>query len=110
MYCLFSGDLLGPTVNNLDKLLQMPTGCGEQTMLGFAPDVFVTNYLTATNQLTGDIEQKAIGYMESGNRTPHLHAPLVHTILHHTNYTGNRIEVVFRHLRQGSNLYVHIAS
>ncbi|KAH3871689.1 hypothetical protein DPMN_034900 [Dreissena polymorpha] len=25
------GDLLGPTVNNLDKLLQMPTGCCEQT-------------------------------------------------------------------------------
>ncbi|KAH3835183.1 hypothetical protein DPMN_108530 [Dreissena polymorpha] len=60
------GDLLGPTVNNLDKLLQMPTGCGEQTMLGFAPDVFVTNYLTATNQLTGDIEDKAISFMEKG--------------------------------------------
>ncbi|WAQ99618.1 CD109-like protein, partial [Mya arenaria] len=60
------GDLLGPTVNNLDKLLRMPTGCGEQTMLGLAPDVFVTNYLTSTNQLTGDIEEKAIGFMESG--------------------------------------------
>ncbi|KAL4230965.1 hypothetical protein ACF0H5_011338 [Mactra antiquata] len=60
------GDLLGPTVNNLDKLLRMPTGCGEQTMLGFAPDVFVTNYLTATNQLTGEIEEKAINFMEKG--------------------------------------------
>ncbi|XP_052253498.1 CD109 antigen-like isoform X15 [Dreissena polymorpha] len=60
------GDLLGPTVNNLDKLLKMPTGCGEQTMLGFAPDVFVTNYLTATNQLTGDIKDKAISFMEKG--------------------------------------------
>ncbi|XP_046542511.1 LOW QUALITY PROTEIN: CD109 antigen-like [Haliotis rubra] len=60
------GDLMGPTVNGLDKLLRMPTGCGEQTMLGLAPDVFVTNYLTATNQLTGDIEDKAIKYMESG--------------------------------------------
>ncbi|XP_060581140.1 CD109 antigen-like isoform X3 [Ruditapes philippinarum] len=60
------GDLMGPTVNNLDKLLRMPTGCGEQTMLGFAPDVFVTNYLTATNQLTGDIEQKALNFLEKG--------------------------------------------
>lgn len=57
---------MGPTVNGLDKLLRMPTGCGEQTMIGFAPDVFVTNYLAATNQLTGEIEEKAIGYMESG--------------------------------------------
>ncbi|XP_071088378.1 CD109 antigen-like [Haliotis cracherodii] len=60
------GDLMGPTVNGLDSLLRMPTGCGEQTMVGLAPDVFVTNYLTATNQLTGDIEDKAVKYMESG--------------------------------------------
>ena len=57
---------MGPTVNGLDKLLRMPTGCGEQTMIGFAPDVFVTNYLTATNQLTGEIEENAIGFLESG--------------------------------------------
>jgi len=35
-------------------------------MLGMAPDVFVSSYLTATNQLTGDISEKAIKYMESG--------------------------------------------
>ncbi|KAJ8297468.1 hypothetical protein KUTeg_023999 [Tegillarca granosa] len=60
------GDLMGPTVNGLDKLLRMPTGCGEQTMLGMAPDIFVTNYLKATNQLTGDIEEKALEYMDKG--------------------------------------------
>ncbi|XP_053399007.1 CD109 antigen-like [Mercenaria mercenaria] len=60
------GDLMGPIVNSLDKLLRMPTGCGEQTMLGFAPDVFVTNYLAATSQLTGDIEEKAINFLEKG--------------------------------------------
>ncbi|KAK3100069.1 hypothetical protein FSP39_014251 [Pinctada imbricata] len=60
------GDLMGPTVNGLDKLLIMPYGCGEQTMLGFAPDVFVTNYLTATHQLSPDIEDKAVGFMEKG--------------------------------------------
>ena len=57
---------MGPTVNGLDKLLRMPTGCGEQTMLGLAPDVFVTNYLAATNQLTTEIESKALTYMEKG--------------------------------------------
>lgn len=60
---------MGPTVNNLDKLLRMPTGCGEQTMLGLAPDVFVANYLTSTHQLSSDIEEKAINYMEKGKLT-----------------------------------------
>ncbi|XP_033743834.1 CD109 antigen-like [Pecten maximus] len=60
------GDLMGPTINGLDKLLRMPTGCGEQTMLGFAPDVFVTNYLTDTHQLTSSVEDKAISFMEKG--------------------------------------------
>ena len=27
------GDIMGPTVNNLDDLLRMPYGCGEQNML-----------------------------------------------------------------------------
>lgn len=65
-FVFHTGDLMGPTVNGLDKLLRMPTGCGEQTMIGLAPDVFVTNYLTATNQLTGEVEEKAINFMESG--------------------------------------------
>ncbi|KAK7492650.1 hypothetical protein BaRGS_00016129, partial [Batillaria attramentaria] len=60
------GDLMGPSVSGLDKLLRMPTGCGEQNMIGMAPDVFVASYLSATNQLTSDIEEKALGYMESG--------------------------------------------
>nr|AVP12646.1 CD109 antigene-like protein 1 [Littorina littorea] len=60
------GDLMGPTVNGLDSLLKMPTGCGEQNMLGMAPDVFVSAYLKATNQLSGDIAEKAIRFMEHG--------------------------------------------
>ena len=64
---------MGPTVAGLDSLLRMPTGCGEQTMLGLAPDVFVTDYLKAVNQLTPDIESKALGYMESGEKRFILH-------------------------------------
>ncbi|KAL8605629.1 hypothetical protein ACOMHN_066324 [Nucella lapillus] len=60
------GDLMGPTVSGLDSLLRMPTGCGEQTMIGMAPDVFVTAYLSATNQLSGELSEKAIGFMEHG--------------------------------------------
>ncbi|KAI8799062.1 TEP-4 [Biomphalaria glabrata] len=60
------GDLMGPTIAGLDSLLQMPTGCGEQTMIGLAPDVYVTDYLKSVNQLSGDIQTKALSYMESG--------------------------------------------
>jgi len=55
----------------------MPTGCGEQTMLGLAPDVFVTNYLSATKQLSSDIEEKAINYMEKGTNFTNVLTPKI---------------------------------
>lgn len=38
-YCLYneiivSGDVLGTALQNIDSLIQMPSGCGEQTMIG----------------------------------------------------------------------------
>ena len=60
------GDLMGPVVKNLHNLLRMPTGCGEQTMSSFAPDVFVYNYLQSTNQLKQVIKEKAVMYMQKG--------------------------------------------
>ena len=43
-------------------------GCGEQVMTSFAPDIFVTNYLNATNQLTSDIQERAFIFMEKGKK------------------------------------------
>ncbi|XP_059143996.1 CD109 antigen-like [Physella acuta] len=60
------GDLMGPTIDGLASLLQLPTGCGEQTMLDLAADVYVTDYLDCVNQLNGDVKTKAINFMESG--------------------------------------------
>ncbi|XP_053374571.1 CD109 antigen-like isoform X1 [Mercenaria mercenaria] len=60
------GDTMGPAIKNLKSLLRMPTGCGEQTMTSFAPDVFVYNYLRNTNKLTKDIADMALGYMYKG--------------------------------------------
>ncbi|KAL4237870.1 hypothetical protein ACF0H5_002580 [Mactra antiquata] len=60
------GDTMGPTVKNLKGLLRMPTGCGEQTMISLAPDVFVYNYLKATNKLTPEIADMALQYMYKG--------------------------------------------
>ncbi|KAJ8305165.1 hypothetical protein KUTeg_017300 [Tegillarca granosa] len=60
------GDFMGPTITGLDSLLRMPTGCGEQTMIGFAPDVFVSNYLKASGQLEDSVKNKAIRFMQKG--------------------------------------------
>jgi pyoverdine/dityrosine biosynthesis protein Dit1 len=44
-------------------------------MLGLAPDVFVMNYLSATKQLSSDIEEKAINFMEKGTKYTNLLTP-----------------------------------
>lgn len=58
--------LLGPTLENLGRLIRMPSGCGEQTMLNFAPNIFILQYLEASGQTTTEVELKAKGYMISG--------------------------------------------
>uniref|UniRef100_A0A2K5E7P7 Alpha-2-macroglobulin n=1 Tax=Aotus nancymaae TaxID=37293 RepID=A0A2K5E7P7_AOTNA len=60
------GDILGSAMQNIQNLLQMPYGCGEQNMVLFAPNIYVLSYLNETQQLTEDIKAKAIGYLISG--------------------------------------------
>nr|XP_006814064.1 PREDICTED: alpha-2-macroglobulin-P-like [Saccoglossus kowalevskii] len=60
------GDLMGPTLSGLDRLLRIPCGCGEQTMVTFSPNIFVLQYLTATEQVTASISERAITNMRSG--------------------------------------------
>ena len=62
-----SGDVMGPTLQNLDSLIRMPMGCGEQNMILFAPNIFVMQYLEATDQVTADMRQEALQHMETGN-------------------------------------------
>lgn len=57
---------MGTAMQNLDRLLAMPNGCGEQNMVNFAPNIFVLQYLEKTNQLTDEIKSKATGFMEKG--------------------------------------------
>ncbi|XP_063297810.1 CD109 antigen-like [Pelobates fuscus] len=60
------GDVLGPSIDGLESLIQMPYGCGEQNMINFAPNIYVLQYLTATKQIKEDIRKKAISFMEQG--------------------------------------------
>ena len=63
MFCLrhcvtvmLAGDIFGPSLENLDKLIKMPYGCGEQNMLNFAPAVFAAVYMNATNRFIQNTE------------------------------------------------------
>ena len=57
---------MGPSINGLDDLLKMPYGCGEQNMLNFAPNIFITRYLEITNNLDEATMEKSKGFMVKG--------------------------------------------
>lgn len=60
------GDLLGPTIKNLDNLVRMPYGCGEQNMVNFVPNILVVKYLEVTNRKMPSVVAKAKKFMEVG--------------------------------------------
>ncbi len=60
------GDVMGPALKNLDKLIRLPSGCGEQNMLNFVPNIVVLDYLTAVEQLDDKLKKKSIDYLEKG--------------------------------------------
>ncbi|XP_037033233.1 CD109 antigen-like [Bradysia coprophila] len=60
------GDLLGGTIKNFEKLIRLPTGCGEQNMMNFVPNIVILDYLTNTHQLTAEVEGRAKKFMEIG--------------------------------------------
>ncbi|XP_026569028.1 alpha-2-macroglobulin-like [Pseudonaja textilis] len=60
------GDIMGAALENIDQLLQMPFGCGEQNMVKFVPNIVVLQYLEETNQVTPELRNQAIEHMKSG--------------------------------------------
>ncbi|XP_074019166.1 alpha-2-macroglobulin-like protein 1 [Numenius arquata] len=60
------GDIMGNALQNLDSLLAMPYGCGEQNMVRFAPNIYIQQYLEKSGQLRPDIRAKAQGFLQSG--------------------------------------------
>jgi CD109 antigen len=65
-YIAVTSSFLTQTLDGLDALLQMPFGCGEQNMINFAPDVYITKYLTASGQAKPEIMAKAENLMITG--------------------------------------------
>ena len=60
-----TGDLMGPTLN-VEGLLRLPKGCGEQNMVNFAPSIYIMKYLSTVGQLTRSVENKAKNIMTKG--------------------------------------------
>ncbi|KAA0708243.1 TGF-beta-1-binding protein [Triplophysa tibetana] len=58
------GDILGPSIGNLDSLIQLPYGCGEQNMIHFAPNVYVLQYLRSSGQNEEQTRNRAMSYMQ----------------------------------------------
>jgi len=65
-YIAVTSSFLTQTLDGLDALLQMPFGCGEQNMINFAPDVYITKYLQNSGQLKPEIMAKAEKLMITG--------------------------------------------
>ncbi|KAF6338697.1 alpha-2-macroglobulin like 1 [Rhinolophus ferrumequinum] len=65
-YVSVLGDIMGTALQNLDNLVQMPSGCGEQNMVLFAPIIYVLQYLEKSGLLTEEIRSRATGFLELG--------------------------------------------
>ncbi len=50
VYFSVIGDILGTALRNMENLLHMPYGCGEQNMVLFIPNIYVLDYLNKTGQ------------------------------------------------------------
>ncbi|KAK3785481.1 hypothetical protein RRG08_048616 [Elysia crispata] len=62
-----SAFVLDSSLDGLSSLLQLPTGCGEQSIVMMAPTLYIAKYLKSTGQLSGALEaqikhQLATGY------------------------------------------------
>lgn len=65
-YLALTGNVLSQTIEGLEELLRMPFGCGEQNMVLFAPNVFISRYLKETGQLKPEVMAKAEKMMLTG--------------------------------------------
>ncbi|KAJ6642136.1 CD109 antigen [Pseudolycoriella hygida] len=63
------GEFMGVTIQtivNHNNIIRYPCGCGEQNMIGLAPDVVILVYLTKIGKLTPELKILLIQYLEIG--------------------------------------------
>lgn len=74
------GESAGNCLNleGVNRLIQLPTGCAEQTMVKMSPAIHAMKYLDATNQwvnLGAEQRDEARGMIQSGEPVSHLLEP-----------------------------------
>ncbi|XP_040066615.1 complement C3 [Ixodes scapularis] len=64
------GNKIGPsvqtTLQNIENMIAMPTGCGEQNMMLMAPTLYTLEYLKHKGVLNATLEEKAYRYVREG--------------------------------------------
>ncbi len=58
--------IMAQAVEGLDSMLQMPSGCFEQTTATNWPNTLVTRYLRLSGQINPEIELKAVDFLQQG--------------------------------------------
>ncbi|XP_076341788.1 alpha-2-macroglobulin-like protein 1 [Tachypleus tridentatus] len=61
-----TGDIMSSIIDSLSRLIRLPTGCGEQNMVKFVPNIFVLQYLTVTGNLKKDVQDKLLENLKTG--------------------------------------------
>lgn len=57
---------IAQAIENIDAMLEMPTGCFEQTSSSLYPDILVLRYLRENNLNNKELEEKALEYISAG--------------------------------------------
>nr|AFV94409.1 thioester-containing protein 1 [Euprymna scolopes] len=85
------GDIMGPSFENLENLIRIPSGCGEQNMINFAPNVYAKNYLSARAKLTDELAKKILYYTRRGykNQMQYQHSDGSFSAFGHRDKVGS---------------------
>lgn len=60
------GAALEASIKSPDTLLRMPSGCGEQTMIGLAPTLYAYEYLKTADLISPQDENRALDFIRKG--------------------------------------------
>ncbi|XP_063290069.1 alpha-2-macroglobulin-like protein 1 isoform X2 [Pelobates fuscus] len=60
------GDILNNAIANVDDIIELPTGCGEQNMARAAVSLHILQYLNNTKRLTPEIENRLLNHLTVG--------------------------------------------
>ncbi|GAB6025039.1 CD109 molecule, partial [Chamberlinius hualienensis] len=63
------GNIMGNVINNLNNLVRLPSGCGEQNMVNFVPNIVTLIYLTKIGKLTENLKTQLYNYLQIGYQT-----------------------------------------